>query len=76
MSSPNCAYGQQYVSDIAHFVRKSDHIFSYDQQQVSDIAHFVRQSDHIFSYDQQEVSDIAHFVKGSLITSFPMTNSL
>ena len=35
-----------------------------------------RQSDHIFSYDQQVVSDIAHFVKGSLITSFPMTNSL
>ena len=33
-----------------------------------------RQSDHIFSYGQQLVSDIAHFVKGSLITSFPMTN--
>ena len=25
---------------------------------------------------QQQVSDIAHFVKGSLITYFPMTNSL
>ncbi len=35
-----------------------------------------RQSHHIFSYDQQRVSDIGHFVKGSLITSFPMTNSL
>ncbi len=35
-----------------------------------------KQSHHIFSYDQQRVSDIAHFVKGSLITSFPMTNSL
>ena len=35
-----------------------------------------RLSHHIFSYDQQRVSDIAHFVKGSLITSFPMTNSL
>ena len=35
-----------------------------------------RQSDHIFSYGQQEVSGITHFVKGSLITSFPMTNSL
>jgi len=34
-----------------------------------------RQSDHIFSYDQQEVSDIAHLWKGSLITSFPITNS-
>ncbi len=35
-----------------------------------------RQSDHI-SYDQQFVSDIACFVvKGSLITSFSMTNSL
>ena len=35
-----------------------------------------RQSHCIFSYDQQYVSDIAHFVKGSLIASFPMTNSL
>jgi len=35
-----------------------------------------RQSHHIFSYDKQWVSDIAHFVKGSLMTSFPMTNSL
>ena len=36
-----------------------------------------RQSHHIFSYGQQGVSDIAHFGKGrSLITSFPMTNSL
>ena len=37
---------------------------------------YERQSDHIFSYDQQLVSDIAHFMKGSLITSFPMTNSM
>jgi len=29
----------------------------------------------IFSFDQKQVSDIAHFVEGSLITSFPMTNS-
>ena len=35
-----------------------------------------RQSHHIFSCDQQYVSDIAHFVKGSLITYFPMINSL
>ena len=34
------------------------------------------QSHHMFSYDQQQVSDIAHIVKGSLITCFPMTNSL
>ena len=34
-----------------------------------------RESHHIFSYDQQQVSEIAHFVNGSLITSFPMTNS-
>ena len=33
-----------------------------------------RQCRHIISYDKQEVSDIAHVVKGSLITSFPMTN--
>ena len=31
---------------------------------------------HIFSYDQQMASDMAHFVKASLITSFPMTNSV
>jgi len=30
----------------------------------------------IFSFDQQQVSDkVAHFVEGSLITSFPITNS-
>ena len=34
-----------------------------------------QQFHHIFSYDWQVVSDIAHFVKGSLITSFPLTNS-
>ena len=33
-----------------------------------------RELHHIFSYDQQKVSDIPDFVKGSLITSFPMTN--
>jgi len=56
--------------------RQCHHIFSYDQQLVSDIAHLWRQSHHIFSFDQQGVSHIAHFVTGSLITSFPMTNSL
>ena len=35
-----------------------------------------RQSHHIFSYDQQPVSDIAYAETGSLIISFPMTNSL
>ena len=34
-----------------------------------------RLSHHIFSCEQQGVGDIACFVKGSLITSFPMTNS-
>ena len=33
-----------------------------------------RQCNHSVSYDQQGVSDIAHFMKGSLVTSFPMTN--
>jgi len=53
-------------------------IFSYEQQFVSDIAHTYgeKQSHHTFSYDQQGVGDIAQFVKGSLITSFFMTNSL
>ena len=32
------------------------------------------QSHHIYCHDQQFVSDIEHFVKGSLITSFSMTN--
>jgi hypothetical protein len=35
-----------------------------------------KQSHHIISYEQQDVSDLLHLVKGSLITSFPMTNSL
>ncbi len=35
-----------------------------------------RQSHHMFSSDQQSVSDITHSVKGSLITTFPMINSL
>ena len=35
-----------------------------------------RQSHHIFSYVQQTVSDVPHFMKGSMIKSFPMTNSL
>ena len=30
----------------------------------------------MFSYDKQQVSDITYFVRGSLITSFSMTNSL
>ena len=55
--------------------RQSHHIFYDDQQAVSDIHTFCeRQSHHIFPCDQQEVSDIALFVKGSLITSFPVTN--
>ena len=161
-SHHNFSYDQQYVSDIAHFVkgslitsfpitnslwatlhilwkvasshlclqltgsewhctfseRQSHHIFSYDQQQVSDTVHFVkaaslcfwwptvcewhctfcerqshhifflrptvcewhstfckRQSHHFFSYNQQAVSMTALYMKGSLIISFPMTNS-
>ena len=35
-----------------------------------------RWSHQIFFYGQQKVSDIAHFVEGSLITSFPLPNSL
>ena len=35
-----------------------------------------RQFHHILSYDQQQVSNIVHFMRDSLITSFPMTNSL
>ena len=35
-----------------------------------------RQSHHVFSCDQQNVCDIAHFVKGSLMTSFPITNRM
>ena len=35
------SYHQQQVSDFAHFVKQSHHIFSYDQQRVSDLAHSV-----------------------------------
>ena len=57
--------------------RQSHWIFSSDQQQVSGHCTFCeRQSHWIFSYDWQEVSNIAYFVKGSIIASFPMTNSL
>ena len=35
-----------------------------------------RQSHHIFPYDQQEVSGHCTFCKGSLFTSFPITNSM
>ena len=39
--------------------------------------HILWKSHHIFSYDQQDVSHmIADSVNGSLITSFPTTNSL
>jgi len=36
---------------------------------------FCERWSHHFFYDQQGVSELAHFLKGSLITSFPMTNS-
>ncbi len=35
-----------------------------------------RLSHHMFAYDKQAVSEIAHVVKGSLMTSFLMTNRL
>ena len=43
------SYNWQKVSDLAHFVRQSHHIFSYDQQIVSDIAHLAKASLKIFS---------------------------
>jgi len=55
---------------------QSHHIFPYPIACGWHCTFCGRQSCHIFSYDQQEVSDIiGHFVKGSLITSFAMTNS-
>ena len=62
--------------------RDSHHIFSLWPtvcEQHSSCTLCKRQSHHIFSYhDQQQVRDIpvAHSVKGSLITFFPLTNSL
>ncbi len=68
-------YDWQYVSEI-DFVKSCPMHFFYDWQCVSEIEGFCeRQSYHIFSYHQQGVSDIVNFVKGSLITSFPITNS-
>ena len=55
----------------------SSHLFLWPTVCEQHCAVHERQSHHIFSYDwQQAVGDIAHFVKGSLITSFPMTNRL
>ena len=56
--------------------RQSHHIFSWPTASEWHCTVCERQSHPIFSYDQQQVSHIAHFVKCSLITSFPMTNSL
>ena len=42
---------------------------------MSDIADLVKAGWYYLSSDQQQVSDIADFMKGSLITSFPITNS-
>ena len=67
------SYDQQVVSDIAHFV--NSHLFlSPTESEWQSWTFYEKQSHHIFSYDQQEVSDIEHFVKGSVITSFPITN--
>ncbi len=53
---------------------QSHHIFSYDQQGVSDIEHLWKAvSLHLLLWPQH-VSDIAQYMKGSLITSFSMTN--
>ena len=70
------SYDQQNVSDIAHFWKRvSSHLFLWPT-----VCEWhctcERQSHHIFSYHQQLVSPMAHVVKGSLITTFPMTNSL
>ncbi len=54
--------------------RNSHHIFSLITGGEWHCTIYQRQSHHIFSYHQQDVSDMAHFVKGSLITSFLMTN--
>ena len=55
---------------------QSHHIFPITNRKWVTCTLCERQSPHIFFYDQQEVSNIAHFIKGSLITSFPMTNRL
>ena len=68
------SYHQQRVR--LHILWKSvwSHLFQWPTASGWHYTFCERQSHHIFSYDQQQVSDIAHFVKGSLITSFPMTN--
>ena len=66
------SYDQQPVSDIA------DSLITFflmaNSQWVTLHILWKAISSHHF-YDQQPVSDIAHYVKGSLITSFPMTDS-
>jgi hypothetical protein len=55
--------------------RQSHHTFCYPTASEWHCTFSERQSLDILSYDQQQVSDIAHFVTGSLMTSFPITNS-
>ena len=54
--------------------RQYDYIFAWPTASEWHCWFCERQSDHIFPYDQQPVNYIAHVVKGSLITSFPITN--
>ena len=71
------SYNQQWVSNKLHILWKtvSSHLFLWPIASEWHWRYFWRQSHHTFFYDQQSVSDIAHFAKGSLITSFPMSNS-
>ena len=72
------SYDQQKVSDITHSVKGSlpSHLFLWPTVCEWHCTFCEKQSHHIFSYDQQQVNMVVvHFVKGSLITSFPITNS-
>ena len=66
---------QQTVSDIPHFVKTvSWHLFLSQTDCEWHCTFCERNSHDICSYGQQIVRDIAHLVKGSLFTSFPITN--
>ena len=54
----------------------STHVFLWPTESKWYCTFCERHSHYMFSYDQQVVSDIAYFVQGSIITSFPITNSL
>ena len=74
----NFAHGQQNVSNIANTISEKlfyIHIF-FLLLTGCELKFFMNEHSIKSFHDLQGASDISHFVKGSLITAFPMNNSL